>query len=353
MRLLKTYVVEDEMWVRRGIIFRLSQMNDIVSLQGDAPDYETAICAIRALPELDLLFTDIVLPTTNGLKLIQEAKQIHPSLCVYIISGYAEFEFAQQAINLGVDGYILKPINMDALSKAVEATRLLLRSVDDSTDLVDSTVIVHLSNINYIPDAETTHTLLFTALSKLDKQIDISICLRSIKQLLDSISQMLMNCGFDALIETDILYEYQRKYYSNPTVSAWVDYILADLENLLHYYRRQSEDSILSTMRLVKQYIYLHYKENISLESLSQQFALSSTYLSRIFKATYHEGISTLLTRLRIESACALLKDSTLSIYLIAEQLNFSDVSYFSKVFRRYMGITPGEYRKNILHHNI
>ena len=78
--------------------------------------------ALQKIEEIrpDVLITDIRMPGLNGLELIKQAKQITPQLEIIIISGYAHFEYAQNAIALGVRNYILKPIKQDELCATLQ-----------------------------------------------------------------------------------------------------------------------------------------------------------------------------------------------------------------------------------------
>ena len=78
--------------------------------------------ALQKIEEIrpDVLITDIRMPGLNGLELIKQAKQITPQLEIIIISGYAHFEYAQNAIALGVRNYILKPIKQDELCTTLQ-----------------------------------------------------------------------------------------------------------------------------------------------------------------------------------------------------------------------------------------
>ena len=67
----------------------------------------------------DILITDIRMPGFSGLDLIERVKKLQPELELIIISGYAHFEYAQQAIRLGVGYYLLKPINKSELNSTL------------------------------------------------------------------------------------------------------------------------------------------------------------------------------------------------------------------------------------------
>ncbi len=80
------------------------------------------IQALELIEELkpDILLTDIRMPGCDGLTLIAQAKAIQPDLEIIVISGYAHFEYAQTSIQYGVSDYLLKPINKQLLTAALE-----------------------------------------------------------------------------------------------------------------------------------------------------------------------------------------------------------------------------------------
>ena len=68
----------------------------------------------------DILITDIRMPGISGLELIAQARGLNPELRFIVISGYADFSYAQEAISLGVSGYLLKPVNEQELNDTLE-----------------------------------------------------------------------------------------------------------------------------------------------------------------------------------------------------------------------------------------
>lgn len=68
----------------------------------------------------DILITDIRMPGISGLELIAQAHGLNPELRFIVISGYADFSYAQEAISLGVSGYLLKPVNEQELNDTLE-----------------------------------------------------------------------------------------------------------------------------------------------------------------------------------------------------------------------------------------
>lgn len=239
---LYVLVVEDEEWVRRGILKRISMLEHLAHVSGEAGTCQEALAYTRGEDRLDLLLTDIRLPDGSGFDIIFPLKARYPELKVVIISGYSEFEYAQRAIQLGVNGYLLKPIKEDELREIIK---------------------------------ECAASALGLTMNKLPCQ-------------------------------------------------------------------RKGEQVIYA----VREYIHGNISANLSLPALSERFSISASHLSRLFKAVCGESVSDYITKIRIEAADTLLRQTNYSTSAIAELLNFTDASHFSHAFRRQTGMSPSVYRK-------
>ena len=103
----------------------------------------------------------------------------------------------------------------------------------------------------------------------------------------------------------------------------------------------------------VVQYIKDHYKEKISLDELSKIFNYSVGHLCRKFKKETGDTIVEYITKYRISMAMKLLFErKDYSIEYIAFEVGFNDVLYFTKSFKKYVGISPGKYRHSVLSAN-
>lgn len=117
---MKILVVDDERLIAQGVAYIIRQFG---------PDYEsvdTAFSGQEALEKMtatryDLLITDVSMPGLSGLDLIEETKirALCDNFC--ILSGYSEFEYARTALHLGVEDYLLKPVDKSKLQKMLEA----------------------------------------------------------------------------------------------------------------------------------------------------------------------------------------------------------------------------------------
>lgn len=94
------------------------------------------------------------------------------------------------------------------------------------------------------------------------------------------------------------------------------------------------------------QYIHDHYDEQLTLTDVSKLFNFNYSYLSAYFSSHTEEGFSEFLNKIRIQKACDFLKQD-IPISDISSMVGYSDHSYFCKVFKKFIGLTPSNFRKN------
>lgn len=117
--MLKTFLVEDEVVIREMIKKMIPWEQYGFELAGEASDGEMALPLIlKSKP--DLLITDIKMPFMDGLTLCKLVKKELPDIKIVILSGYDDFNYAKQAISIGVEDYLLKPITKNAFIERLE-----------------------------------------------------------------------------------------------------------------------------------------------------------------------------------------------------------------------------------------
>ncbi len=117
--MLKVFLVEDEVVMREGIKNNIDWESEGFSFVGDASDGELAYPLIQKTRP-DILITDIKMPFMDGLELSRLVKQELPDIKIIILSGYDEFEYAKEAISIGITDYLVKPIAGAQLLEAVK-----------------------------------------------------------------------------------------------------------------------------------------------------------------------------------------------------------------------------------------
>ena len=116
--MLNVYIADDEVWIILGLKKLLEKLNIDVSVVGTANNGLTAKEEIGRFKP-DVVFADIRMPGLTGLELLQEIPDVSPDSKVVIISGYAEFAYAKEAIKHHAYDYLLKPIKEEELSRVM------------------------------------------------------------------------------------------------------------------------------------------------------------------------------------------------------------------------------------------
>lgn len=133
---------------------------------------------------------------------------------------------------------------------------------------------------------------------------------------------------------------------------------LADLNSILESAAKQTVDKVHEynsnnmnlLMRRAVDYLEKHYAEEITLNQVAEKLYVSNFYLSRMFKKELGVNFIDYLNELRIEKAKELLADAKYKTYEVAEAVGVPNSHYFSKLFRKYVGMTASEYRESIRH---
>jgi two-component system response regulator YesN len=198
----------------------------------------------------DIVITDIRLPGQDGLEMLSK----FPDVRSVILSGFSDFKYMKKAIKIGVEDYLLKPVDNDELVKTI-------------------------SNIVKELDAE-------------------------------KLLQVKEN------IENEVV-PLERKF-NNHLINSAVNYI--------------SEN----------------YGSSIGLQEAAAALNVSETHLSRLFKEVSNVNFLYYLNAFRINKSIYLLKNSTINISEIAFNCGFLNPGYYTKIFKRFLGITPTAYREKL-----
>lgn len=140
MEILKVVIADDEVRICQLIQALIDWDSLGMAVVGIAHNGEEA-CQMVKDTQPDILITDIRMPGCSGLELVKTVKELDSSLEVIIISGYAHFEYAQQAINYGVGYYLLKPVNKGELTETLQKLKKRIKdrleSEQDHRELLD------------------------------------------------------------------------------------------------------------------------------------------------------------------------------------------------------------------------
>lgn len=132
--------------------------------------------------------------------------------------------------------------------------------------------------------------------------------------------------------------------WKNDQLGDWLKIVVAQIISIIEGKLGKSGQSIIKD---AIDYLIKNYHTEISVQNLSQKYHMNQSYFCQLFKKSTGETIVDFLTKLRIEKAKKLLEDEEMPISRIVTAIGFNDAKYFSKVFKKYVNITPNDYRKN------
>ena len=166
-----------------------------------------------------------------------------------------------------------------------------------------------------------------------------------ILELIVLLSRAAVEGGADVEEIFGLNYKYLSTIHSFKTVEElthWLSKIMIRFTDCVFNFKNiKHVDVIYKAINYIKQ----NYMKKITLEEVASHVYLSPSYFSKIFKDDMKCNFNTYVNRIRIERSKQLLLQDTLNLADISNMVGYEDQSYFSKVFKRVVGITPGRYR--------
>jgi len=133
------------------------------------------------------------------------------------------------------------------------------------------------------------------------------------------------------------------KLKSLDEVFEWIVNFVINVTDYINGCRNSKSKGIIEH---AKDLIIKNYSKDLTLKYLADNLHLSKNYFGQLFKDETNMTVNEYVNMVRIKKAKELLADSTLKVYEIAYEIGFNDQHYFSSVFKRFVGVTPTEYRE-------
>ena len=364
--MVKVFLVEDEAIIRHGIRDNIDWASHGFEFAGEAGDGEYAYPLIlKAQP--DILVTDIKMPFMDGLELSRLVKKTLPRTRIIVLSGYNEFEYAKEAIKIGISDYLLKPVSsaglIDALKKAAdeireerEKSKLLERyfvSYEKYTEFLDKTdysgvdrkLINDFLKLGSVEECSPFVEEYFAAIGEHNYK---SLLLRQYMtmDIFYCVQEFLKKLKADPPEVPESVVDIKRVPKVIESVEMTKAYLIEEFAAALQARDRASNDRYGSVIRDAKEYIRANFSQSdLSLNRIAAHIGVSPSYFSSIFKQETGQSFVEYLTQVRMERACELLKCTSYRTFEIGEQVGYNDSHYFSAAFKKAMGQSPKEYK--------
>lgn len=468
----KVLLVDDEVWVVESLKTIIDWEEAGYKIIGQAYNgIEALDMIIKEAP--DVVFTDIRMPDMNGLELIKRVNDLGLNIYFVVASGYAEFAYAQKAMNYGAVGYCLKPFDEMEIMNCLKKTSLKLREKVENLEpeiieLIECTDIggtdklarlfkeigfetengkltilasigkgqlmfrenticltlkvgvlkrvyivqdeksaieKHCSENNFPQNIQSigiANTI--NGLGKVKEAVSEAICsaytffitgetgvydakeydYAAVNDLLKQLRTAVSNKDFTLTgnIFKDFRKAFEEKTYNIKiafqvyimTVSFIIEYLkdnnemqIENYEQMTHIFGNIAEmfdylerlvldhigiktglfsgDVRNETVRELIDYVNSNFTKEISIQCISGKFFVNPNYISRVFKKEVGESFIEYLTRLRVQYASRLLKETSMPVQQVSEKAGYNDYFYFTKIFKKATGKTPSQFR--------
>lgn len=172
-----------------------------------------------------------------------------------------------------------------------------------------------------------------------------------IKQQTSSIFYTLIASLGDTYPEEPLYPKLKQHFFQDLNDAVFLEDFSATVLNTLQQIKQALHQASEPTtadeqLQAIQRYIYDHYRQPLSLSQVAQHFHFSYNYLSSLFSTSFQMTFTEYVNQVRIEEAKRLLLHSDLNLSEIADACGYTDLSYFSKLFKKHFGSSPSKYRK-------
>jgi two-component system response regulator YesN len=317
---------------------------------------EVVEIARRMRPHLTLI--DIRMPGLNGLDAAAQLKAINPEACIIVVSALDRFSLAQRAVNLGLDGYLLKPVIEEELRHVLAAS---LARIERTSRKVRAPTAPAQGETGLLPPSErlcleehVIRSLLSGHLhSPAQTAEELSAAWEREERDREGVRERLISFAY-ALEREARRYPDSRRGPLQPTEHGGTARRLATgdprgllEELLLDWMAPSSVESGEPSLR-IREYLSETAANRMTLDDLAERLHLSPSYTSRLFKEVMGRSFATYVSDLRMERALALLLETeSMTVEELARHVGYSDPAYFSRLFKERTGLSPRDYARS------
>lgn len=352
-------MIVDDMEVLRRDVKRLKLWGDKSGfiITEEAKDGLEALKKLEENP-VDLVITDIRMPNMDGIELLKNI--FERKLCPFavLLSDYTEYGYARQGFLYGAFDYIGKPADekelglvLERIHKGLVSKRLEERRLVEMQEFIEGTLftatdikrivqLISQGDLNAIKLIEDMVESIGNAYN-----YDIS---KAMVVLKNAVAQII-NGTLEEHIWITRLELGLLKDIDLASTMGWAQIkktVASKGESLIIAINKFIGCHDNNKVKQVCNYVLEHAEEELSVKAISERLYISKSYLSEIFRNEMGVPLLEYINMVKMEYAKKLLRDENLKNYEVAYKLGFKDNEYFSKVFKRHIGMPPSEFRQ-------
>lgn len=337
-------LVDDEPWALLGLeeIIDWEAMGFTIVARCECGQ-EALEAAHKVRP--DAVITDIRMPDMSGIELFGRLTDIYPGMAGAVVSAYADFEIAREAIKMAVLYYVLKPLKAAEVAEMAAMLKEKLEAQRAEAQKNESIQVDLESPVFPVSGREGRPCyLLITDQAQLLTPLEGSVSTLG-RVHMDGYEGILMD-SLPEQLPNGVGISRPASDFSNG--KQLLREALASLKGGFWFAEKASSRQI-SSAGDIQLYLYEHLADDISLKKLAGEFYLTETYLCDMFKKYTGESIFDFLKHVRLYRAKMLIQttpEEALTFKEIAALCGYQNYSYFGQQFKKATGSTPEAYRK-------
>lgn len=338
----KLLIVDDEKREREGLCWLIDWESHGIKVSGTARNGFDALQQMRK-DKPDIVIVDVRMPVMNGIEMIREAQKEFTEIIYVVLSGYGDYEYTSQAMELGVRHYLLKPCDekkIIAMVKKVKGELIQQREVLAQREMFRNLSAPNALGVTSDINEKIVSVFDYQAIKKAESIEDILMEFRTAFSKMDlmffseNIKKDICVSAFRVLINEEDLVEYSME----SMVTAFVNKknIILETDN-----NAKREWTLL---------LVLYKKlcdQDLSIQNLARNdFFMNEDYLGRLYAGILGERFTTYVEKRRISLAIRLLEyKQDIQVQQLAKAVGYPvDGNYFGKVFRKLTGKNPSQY---------
>ncbi|MCU6747134.1 MULTISPECIES: response regulator transcription factor [Lachnospiraceae] len=388
----KIVFVDDDAIIRRGIEAKIDWKANGWELIYTARDAMEALDFIKD-NQPDIILTDIKMPGMNGIEMATIAKDYYPNIKFIFISGFKDFEYAQQVLKLNAVDYLTKPVDHDQLIEVIKRAENLYKSERKTSEILNEkypqikrNYISKLmrENFQHMDDSffeafDININNGYGIVAFIDLHYSEDIPYESVQDKIEHYCEVLTNgfkgsfffcmdnlqifmiyTGSDSGGESEFfgklgdlevaVNQFAQIQLGGDKASFFYGSLMHSLYELYSSYQaalQKMNSNVDSLVLEVRQYIEQNYADcELSLVKIADHFNINHCYLTSVFKKKFDINLYDYIIRIRMENAARLIVGSDLKNYEIAEATGYKNPQYFSISFKKYYNCTVTQYRE-------
>jgi two-component system, response regulator YesN len=359
-------MIVDDMEIMRKQIKRLPIWGESSEfcITVEAEDGQDALFKLQR-QNVDLVITDIKMPRINGIELLKEVNENCLASCVVFLSEHSEFTFAREAIQYGIFDYLVKPVNPEELEDLLKKVKKNIEEKRKSQNQVKKLEEKLMEKIEiYYPSNHINSIIKYVFEGNIKVIEIVSIMVEDTFAALEGDSMKTALVLQKAYIEIWEAIKTRHNWIEQFVDMDYYNEIFLTQYNNIDLMKKELIEVIESIIALRNRFI-LHSKKSllieeicefsvrnvekkISLVKISDALFVTKNYIGDVFKKETGMTVGEYITKIKLERAKQLVAKSSLKSYEIAERLGYSDVEYFGKLFKKYTGVSPIEFKNMI-----